>query len=604
MDKVKLYGGMLVKHHFWVLSVVVAAAGIVAWWMGSSSLAKETDTNRSTLNSAYTNAQSVASSAKNASFAEAVLAEQEKLKADVFARWKEQYGEQQKLFQWPETVKDIGDLPPGRPLSRAQQVEYKRIVPIELEKLTHERAQIRNPIPDPTVPQSASAIGQAASYLDGKHFMFWGEVGQEASQQELWNRYRSRFATTDTPSRTRVEVTQEDLWVIGQLLDVIAKTNEGFTDQANAAVKLIHEVDVAQWALAKAQQSDPMIFYPTAADAATGDAGGMGMGGAGGMEGGMGGEGDQPMTPEAREEAFDKALLKHRYVDDKGKPLEADDPAAPTPGPFAEFKQLFVRIKLRIDERRLPRLLANCANSPLPIEVWRTSFVANDFSPQSPGGGMGSGGFAGGGMGMGSRGMGSGGMGSGGLGAMGMGAMGSGGFGRGGMGEDMERGYGPPGGAMGSRGFGGMGSGGMGSRGFGGPGIGGIGAQPGMVDAQGNPIEIVDGTLEATPLDADVEICGIVRIYHRPDPAKLGTGTAIAAGSADATATAPVDPGLTGAPVAVAAAPAATIPGIPKDVPVVVPDGGVGGMGGGFGGGFGGGMGSRGYGGGMGGGKE
>ena len=52
-----------------------------------------------------------------------------------------------------------------------------------------------------------------------------------------------------------------------------------------------------------------------------------------------------------------------RYVDEKGMPLGAGATAPP------EFKRMPVFLNLLIDQREVSRLLVECANSPLPIEV-------------------------------------------------------------------------------------------------------------------------------------------------------------------------------------------------------------------------------------------
>jgi len=92
------------------------------------------------------------------------------------------------------------------------------------------------------------------------------------------------------------------------------------------------------------------------------------------------------MTPE-QEKAF---LLSYRYLGADGKPIPfggggaapadggtpppAADPAAGAQGldlsAFgAEYKRLPVRMALKMDQRWLPRLIAECASEPLQIEV-------------------------------------------------------------------------------------------------------------------------------------------------------------------------------------------------------------------------------------------
>ena len=102
---------------------------------------------------------------------------------------------------------------------------------------------------------------------------------------------------------------------------------------------------------------------------------------------GGGGPNSGPMTEE-QEKAY---LLSGRYLDAEGKPIpfggggaaRSGRPAAPAPAadPAAagqpldltvfgqEYKRLPVRMALRMDQRWLPRLIAECASQPLQVEV-------------------------------------------------------------------------------------------------------------------------------------------------------------------------------------------------------------------------------------------
>lgn len=103
-------------------------------------------------------------------------------------------------------------------------------------------------------------------------------------------------------------------------------------------------------------------------------------------------------------------LMSFRYLDDKGQPIPvgggaaagdagagpgpAADPAAATadapPLDMAQFgaayKRLPVRMLLRMDIRKLPLLIAACANEPLRVEVQEVRINPSDAS--SMGGGM------------------------------------------------------------------------------------------------------------------------------------------------------------------------------------------------------------------------
>lgn len=121
----------------------------------------------------------------------------------------------------------------------------------------------------------------------------------------------------------------------------------------------------------------------------------MGMQGGGGFDE-MGGS---PGTGGAPEEQLNRQIMEFRYIDDKGKPL-AYQPQYPFAlHPRSEFKMMPISMKLVIDQRRIPRLLVECANSNMPIEVRRIRMLKTQGPAGSTTtGGGGFGGMGGGGM--------------------------------------------------------------------------------------------------------------------------------------------------------------------------------------------------------------
>jgi hypothetical protein len=187
----------------------------------------------------------------------------------------------------------------------------------------------------------------------------------------------------------------------------------------------------------------------------------------------------------------DSEWVDNRYLDDKGEPLKG------TNHPYAEFKQMFVYMKFIMDQRRIPELVAACANANLPIETRQIKVqMLKSESGSSSGGSLFGGATFGGG------------------GGMGPGAMGAGG------------GMGPSAGAGG-----GMGpvSGGRGMGGGMQPNMGGAGGAmggPDMGGGMGAPNLVLDGGVETTIYDAVVELSGVIYLYRPPDIAKLGSGSA------------------------------------------------------------------------------
>jgi len=235
----------------------------------------------------------------------------------------------------------------------------------------------------------------------------------EWNMQDL-QRIRAQFDWPTTPSTFEVRIAQENLWVYEALLRIIRETNEGATSYYNAPIKRIDSLQIGQEAAVGLLSAQSRLFgagmfaaggaarggSPTGGMATmpglapgmpTGLAPGMPMGspmmpgpmmpGMGmstyygsdyGPEGPEGGAGPgMPMMPGAvqtaarsQEELIRQRLTHFRYVDKDGKPLAAD-----APHPFAEFKMMPVRMLLYMDQRRIPRLLVNCANSSMPVQI-------------------------------------------------------------------------------------------------------------------------------------------------------------------------------------------------------------------------------------------
>ena len=79
--------------------------------------------------------------------------------------------------------------------------------------------------------------------------------------------------------------------------------------------------------------------------------------GAGAMGGDLGGGDDRT------------ALLSYRYLDKTGQPITVAGPSAGPDEFGVEYKRLPVLMVLEMDQRAIPRLIANCTNQPLQVEV-------------------------------------------------------------------------------------------------------------------------------------------------------------------------------------------------------------------------------------------
>jgi hypothetical protein len=202
---------------------------------------------------------------------------------------------------------------------------------------------------------------------------------------------RNQLYPSQTPTAKRIWKTQEDLWVYEALLTIIANTNNAANADrfSNAAIRVIESLEVGRSA-AEASRGRGRIDTVSGPPAAGGEP--MGEGGydpsmtadvargGGEMSGGMDG-----MTGRTIEgEANDAELFNNRYVSADGAPIA--DPGDGSASFGAEFKRLPVRMRLWMDQRWLPHLIAECANAPLQVEVQEVR-----VNPLDNSGGMGGG---------------------------------------------------------------------------------------------------------------------------------------------------------------------------------------------------------------------
>jgi len=372
MDQVKVYLAVLKKYHFWLLAILAALIGVICWWMGANSLASQTNSNRGTVDGKFKTISGHSNPRMpNATFAAGVNERHEKLKAEVLAEWRKCFDEQQLLFKWPDIdgVREIASVPPGQPLAREARVMYKDLVfPGELHRLYKlanvrlreaqrtaetKEAPVRRTIEDdaPFLPAEVdpAAAEEAAEEEDG--ILVW----DPAERARLEGRYDFRNKGGLEISETNLRTAQEDVWVLEQMLKVIVKTNEGASDEAALAVKRIESLDLAQWAVEDSQRNPPTLRLPKPQASASATQA---------VETVITDDSATPVTESAQEKE-DSQLLDGRYLTD------ANQPAGPDDVPFSEFKRIFVRMKVDVDQRRLPDLLVNCANADLPIDVLR-----------------------------------------------------------------------------------------------------------------------------------------------------------------------------------------------------------------------------------------
>ena len=452
------------KKIFWILTPLITIASLFIWFRASGKLTSERKANTSIIVSKFSGLDSIKSTNPvhpNEVSHEKMQGLIDGLKEDLKEAWELQYERQKGVLTWSDElgVDVVGNLSaktpiewkvpyPGQTSSEKQQFENKfkiRLVEApqryrEIYKIYAKKQlpQLALKINADWLPGTGSNDGEggdgedAAGALGGegkkpgnsRSLVAWSAV----SQKEILDRFSW---TNRTPTTAEVMYAQEDLWVINQWMEVIARTNRGADARYNAAITEIVSIELPQQgrgiALAGRLQ---MPGGGGSRESGDGDSGGgmmagmMGAmgggapggapGGGAGMEGGGGGEGGdgensgESATPGANDP------INLRYVDRQFQPLEAaklrtalnPDNTVPEDAYLAVAKRYPTRIRLKMDMRRLPDLLTACGNAALTIEVRQVGInskaaASNSGAGSSGGmeGMMGGGMSAGGGMG-------------------------------------------------------------------------------------------------------------------------------------------------------------------------------------------------------------
>ena len=348
MDQVKEYLEVLKKHHFWLLLVIAIGAGIVAYRSGASTFSATYSSRKSSIEGKFSDVSRVASTPNhpNQTFIDGIEKLHDEEKQLTLAAWQTLYEKQGEVLRWPEQFRSIENLPDNAEIDANDRYAYMNYARDQLPRLLDiVKVRHKETIVDENGDEKEVERG----------LVEW----DEQSRSEL----ERLFEWDRQPTTKRVRYTQEALWVYEALLEIIAKTNAGATAFYNAPIKEILELQIAQ-AASQPVQSDVELYSPS---------------GSGPPEP-RGSSSSAPTVPGP--DATDEELGEGRYVDSQGNPIAA------TQAETGEFKLMPIRMKLVMDQRKIPDLLANCANSELTVEVRRVRINPDVKPQQGPQGGV------------------------------------------------------------------------------------------------------------------------------------------------------------------------------------------------------------------------
>ncbi len=388
MDQLKIFWASVVKYHFWILTSLVLLSALGAFYVSRGELDQQVTSRISNLENQFRSVSTLQTSAPNHpnEFSEKMMDLMlTKVTNNVNDAWKKQYERQSEILTWNR--KAIASDEAFEKLNSYRPIELfvEHPLPAEKELALTYRTGYRDYIKD-VFPDLARIIGAqwtaqlgglavagggdpVSTEIDGANAptVHWSQTSQSTLQNEMipW------YSPTSSPSTADICYTQEDIWILAGILEVIKETNGIAKENFQAAIKEVEWIKIGK----PAGGGDAATAQPDSA------------GGADMAAGQMPGVHQDPAN--------------NRYVDSNYKPVPgatlraAMKSSNPEDAFFAVAKRVPVRFKLKMDQSKIAKLLAECGNARLMIEVKKVRINADDTSgisistsPVGGGGGM------------------------------------------------------------------------------------------------------------------------------------------------------------------------------------------------------------------------
>lgn len=389
MDAIRKFMVKMKKVHFWILCVFLLGLGTGTWFAAAGRLKTEFKANRSNIDGMFNSLGPVkkVSPHPNAKFEigmQELIAARQK---GVLQAWQTKWDHQSQLLKWPETMpaeflKHVNKYPvmeqidiqknPAQDIPFVLRENYRDFIQKELPRLAEIagakwRAVIEE-LDDSPLPASLEEVDM--SVVD------WNTQDQERLVGDFT--WKEKQGAPIVPQTLDIYVAQENLWVLSSLMHIVKETNGGADQRHLAAIKKIDFMRVGLSAVkldnaGKVETIRPNeVSTDAAADPMGAEPGGFGaVGGMGGVTDGLGAgvPGSGPVL-----NAVDP--LGNRYIDEKFSPIaDGTEVREAVNNPTIEktalgvAKRLPVRLRFKMDTRKIAELLVACANAPLMLEV-------------------------------------------------------------------------------------------------------------------------------------------------------------------------------------------------------------------------------------------
>ena len=398
MDQLKKQLAVVMQYGFWIGTSIVLLGSVGVWYTTTSTLNEENRSQTSRLDAARSSVQTVRgemdtqpNELSHAKMNELIEAR----KNEVFEAWDMLYKRQQGILTWPEEE-----------LSTEFVDEFEHMIPVELhmdyptseedEVVQSLRMQYQRYIQDvlPSIADIAKAewvakFDESAAGSDGDIGMGMEMMsvanptntnvdqltGVEAGPLVVWAKGSQTDVLDDlfpwrsngiAPTTLEVYYSQENIWILKQMLEIVANVNGDAEQSYQAKVKEITSIKIGK-----------SVKFGAGEIAKPGDGiktGGMGMG--------MDMEEMENMGMGMEESALPGASSTtsldpgdSRYLNSANEPITgaalrtALKSTSASDAELVVAKRVPVMMSVQIDQRYIQRLLAECGSAALMVEV-------------------------------------------------------------------------------------------------------------------------------------------------------------------------------------------------------------------------------------------
>jgi hypothetical protein len=345
MEQLKGILQIVKKHHFWLLCVACVVGGFIAWKMAAGKLSGEFNSRKGTIAGKFQSLDQIRQTENfpNADWEPKARELVNQQKTEVRTAWQSVYDEQAKVLNWPdylgENFRSILQSP-----TAAEQL------PQPYPDKTRYMARISDEF-----PKLLSIVGAEAFNEEKKASDIELKADTAAATNVRWDDESQKkifdsLQAEDNLTNLKVWLTQEDLWVYQVLLTIVKNMNE---NRYVPVVKEINELLIAQEAAKRFEAGLASGIIEKPKVATTTPDGGVG-----------GGAAEPPSYASPVDAQAEPPPDEGRYIDAEGKALQPADQWRSQP-----FKRMPIFIRLTIDQREITKLMVECANAPLPVEI-------------------------------------------------------------------------------------------------------------------------------------------------------------------------------------------------------------------------------------------